>query len=195
MRGTRFAAMRQRGSVSVILLAVGLLLIAGCKDEPTAKGASDATAGSGPASIQIVDLQGLKDAVAEHRGNVVYIDFWATWCGPCVKGLPELSELQKAYGSRGLKIITVSFDEPNIAQTKVKATLAKAGWSGQSLLVKDRAAQNEIVAWLGQRWRSELPARYLFDREGNQVREILAINESELPPLKQMVEETLGNPG
>ncbi len=44
------------------------------------------------------------------KGKVVIIDFWATWCPPCRKGIPDLIELKKKYGSKGLEIVGVSVD-------------------------------------------------------------------------------------
>lgn len=45
------------------------------------------------------------------KGTVVLIDFWASWCGPCVKSFPIMDELQKKYGPQGLVIIAVSVDD------------------------------------------------------------------------------------
>jgi thiol-disulfide isomerase/thioredoxin len=47
------------------------------------------------------------------RGNVVLVEFWATWCGPCVAGIPHMNELQKKYHGDGLRV--VSFTEENRA--------------------------------------------------------------------------------
>jgi cytochrome c biogenesis protein CcmG/thiol:disulfide interchange protein DsbE len=44
------------------------------------------------------------------RGKVVIVDFWATWCGPCRKGIPDLIELKKKYGKQGFEVIGVSVD-------------------------------------------------------------------------------------
>jgi thiol-disulfide isomerase/thioredoxin len=49
--------------------------------------------------------------LSDYKGKVVIIDFWATWCPPCRKGIPDLIELKKQYGSKGVEIIGVSVDQ------------------------------------------------------------------------------------
>jgi thiol-disulfide isomerase/thioredoxin len=55
------------------------------------------------------DLQGLDGAVklAKLQGKVVYVDFWASWCGPCRQSFPWMNEMQAKYGARGLQIVGV----------------------------------------------------------------------------------------
>lgn len=53
-----------------------------------------------------------KKSLADYRGDVVMINIWATWCGPCRIEMPSIEELHRAYASKGLKIVAVSVDDP-----------------------------------------------------------------------------------
>jgi thiol-disulfide isomerase/thioredoxin len=46
-----------------------------------------------------------------YRGKVVYVDFWASWCGPCRLSLPELNKLRKQYRKKGFEVIAINLDE------------------------------------------------------------------------------------
>jgi thiol-disulfide isomerase/thioredoxin len=47
----------------------------------------------------------------QFRGQVLYVDFWASWCGPCLLSFPFMNELQGAYGGKGLHVLAINMDE------------------------------------------------------------------------------------
>jgi thiol-disulfide isomerase/thioredoxin len=91
------------GAVTAALLAATPL--------PVAQ-ASDATP-----DVKMFALDGKPFTLASLKGNVVVLDFWASWCAPCRKSFPFLDELQKAHASEGLKVVGLTLEEDDDAVT------------------------------------------------------------------------------
>jgi len=96
--------------------------------------------------------------LAEYRGEVLLIDFWATYCTTCAATVPALERLQTQYGAQGLRVVAVSLDEP--ADT-ARARLLLAEWGGTYPLIFDidRALREAYQVNL-------LPMTYLISRDG-----------------------------
>ena len=72
-----------------------------------------APAAETPAPPCMLALNGAEQPVSlDHfRGQILYVDFWASWCGPCQLSFPFMNELQRAYGGRGLHVLAIDMDE------------------------------------------------------------------------------------
>jgi len=62
-------------------------------------------------AFSLMDLNGRKLALADYKGKVVLLDFWATWCGPCRIEIPAFVKLQERYRDQGLVVIGISMDD------------------------------------------------------------------------------------
>src|SRR5262245_45102644 len=58
------------------------------------------------------DLEGASRTIETWRGKVLVVNFWATWCVPCRKEIPEFVKLQERHGDRGLQLVGIAFDQP-----------------------------------------------------------------------------------
>ncbi len=63
-----------------------------------------------PLELEFTDLKGNKVSLENYRGRVVMVDFWAMWCGPCVRALPKLKSLHKKLGGEQFEILGINFD-------------------------------------------------------------------------------------
>jgi thiol-disulfide isomerase/thioredoxin len=99
------------------------------------------------------------------KGKVVLLDFWATWCAPCRKSMPELQALHDAYAARGFTVVGVSIDAPDQKNTpaKVKKFVASKKIGYPIAIDAERNA-----AWEAFRVKA-VPAAYLLDRDGQIV--------------------------
>jgi len=64
-----------------------------------------------PAALNVRDLAGKPVSLADYEGKVVLLDYWATWCAPCVAELPAVAALHKKYHAQGLEIVSISLDD------------------------------------------------------------------------------------
>jgi peroxiredoxin len=62
--------------------------------------------------FELADHTGKKVKLADYKGKVIFVNFWATWCGPCKYEIPVFVDLQQRYGPRGLAFLGISVDDP-----------------------------------------------------------------------------------
>jgi thiol-disulfide isomerase/thioredoxin len=100
--------------VFAILLAIAGIALSGCMKASPSKDEAAPISPEMPASITMNEIgsAGLAEAVERHRGRVVLVDFWATWCGPCKQLFPHTVDLRKRFAD-SLAVITVSMDKPD----------------------------------------------------------------------------------
>ena len=112
--------------------------------------------------LSLADLEGRPLTWSVLRGQVVLVDFWATWCAPCRKSMPELQALHDRYAARGFAVLGVSIDEGRAAAKVRKFVAAK------KISYPIAIDSAESPTW--QRFRVKaVPAAFLVDRKGRVV--------------------------
>jgi len=111
------------------------------------------------------DLSGEMVSLKEFRGKIVLVDFWATWCLPCRKTLPELARLDKKYRDKGLVILGLSIDDPTSYDNKYVSGFKDRYKIEYRIL---RADKKTYQSYLGTE-NPRVPTLFIVDKKGKIV--------------------------
>jgi thiol-disulfide isomerase/thioredoxin len=123
--------------------------------------------------------------LADFRGRVVVLNFWATWCAPCREEIPAMQALARDLADRGLVVLAVNYEErPDV----VRAFARDTDLGLAVLLDADGAA--------ARRYRvTGLPASFFVDRRGALVGSVVGLRDWRAPAAREYVDGLLGRPG
>jgi thiol-disulfide isomerase/thioredoxin len=133
------------------------------------------TAGTPEPVVALKDLSGQDVTLADYKGKVVLVNFWATWCDPCQIEIPWLIELQNKYGSRGFTVLGVAMDDegksvvaPFVEKERFDVNGQKAQMNYPIVIGNDNVAE-KFGGLIGY------PTSVLISRDGKQVKRITGI--------------------
>ncbi len=133
-----------------------------------------------------IDERELAQRIVQLRGKVVLVDFWATWCEPCVELIPHTAALARRFGDRGLAVIAVALDEEE-KRADVVDILASRGATFEAYLSKYGGSAESVEQF--QIEDSTIPHLKLYDRRGRLVKTFRGA--AAPAELDRAVEETL----
>jgi thiol-disulfide isomerase/thioredoxin len=166
----------------MLIMALGVMLLAGCEAEvvhvpprvitspapPPEVGTTmvrktpDKTFNPAEMDVKVGDEKALESLIAKHKGEIVFVDYWALWCHPCVDAFPHTVDAFEKYRDRGLTAIAVSFDDPAEKEEEVRRFLAKHRADFENLISPYEAGPEPFDKF----GISQVPHFRLYDRQG-----------------------------
>lgn len=145
----------------IILFFIGLLSLQACTSSEDGVETGIEIGMKAP-SIVSTDIHGDHFELASLEGSYVLIDFWGSWCGPCIREAPELVALHDEFGAKGLEFLSIAI-EKNDKNWKKAAEKLGYDWHNQLVEVSTFVRFNKIASDYNV---SEIPSVFLLDPDG-----------------------------
>lgn len=120
-----------------------------------------ATIKAGDLEIPVVDFEGLKPLLGQKDDTVRVVNFWATWCAPCIAELPFFEEAARRYSQDGVVVILVSLDFKSMWDQRLPSFIRKKGIESPVVILDD-PDQNSWIPEVDPDWSGAIPATLIY---------------------------------
>src|SRR5262245_33410019 len=149
---------------SLLALSIIPVISAAAQSPPSTKPAGLRAELLSPKTIELISAEEFRALLAHHRGSIVLVNLWATWCIPCLKEMPELVKFQEKYTAQGLKIITITTDEQADLNLAKKMLAERA--PGLISYLETESEPEKFVSVIDPTWTDVWPTTFFISREG-----------------------------
>lgn len=167
---------------ALVVASIGGLAYAGAFDVATSRVSPGAPAPDFKAVT--LDASPVTKTIADYRGEVVLLNLWATWCGPCELEMPSLQALHDDFGPVGLKVVGVAVDDPGFEQ-RVRDFVARKGLTFEILTEGSGKIENDYEA-------RGIPATYLIGRDGRILKRVAGASDWNSAANRALMRQLLG---
>ncbi len=135
----------------------------------------------------IAGVPAKQKTLADYKGQVVLLNLWATWCGPCRSEMPSLEKLSQDLGPKGLKIVAVSIDNPGMEKA-IDDFRKEYGLTFEILYAPDGKIRDDYQA-------TGFPETFIIGRDGVIRKRVIAASDWSAESQKGLFRELLAEPG
>ena len=164
-------------SICIVVLFIGII---SCKKDVVEEKTLQVT------SVKKYTFNELKPLLEKNDGKTYVINFWATWCAPCVKELPYFEKLKKEYADKNVEVLLVSLDFPKQVDKKLIPFINKNKLQSEVVLLDDVNEDIWIKA-IDESWSGALPATLIYNKNNRKFFEQTFEYETLENELKQFI--------
>ncbi|NND52837.1 MAG: TlpA family protein disulfide reductase [Flavobacteriaceae bacterium] len=172
---------------SVYLVLIMVLMTSSCKNDPkpTVKNESQVTAVS--EDLEIFDYEGLAPLLNMKDDKTYVVNFWATWCAPCIKELPYFEELNQNYKGKNVEVVLVSLDFPRQYEKKLIPYIKEKNLKSKVVALDD-PNMNSWIPKVNKDWTGAIPATIIYNKNKREFYERSFSYDELVTELRQFIE-------
>lgn len=138
----------------ILLLSISLLITGMTSAAP-------ANAENADRHIEMLDFDSFAPRLSQEDDSIYVINFWATWCAPCVREIPAFEQLHANYSDKKVKVLLVSLDFPNHLESRVIPFLEQHQVQSEVILLDDPNS-NRWIPLVSEQWSGAIPATVIY---------------------------------
>ena len=108
-------------------------------------------------NVQAIKYPALEKILRQSKDTVLIVNFWATWCKPCVEELPYFEKISKKYAGKNVRVVLINLDVVKDLHTKVKPFVAKNNIKSSRIYLLDEPDYNSWIDLVSADWSGSLP--------------------------------------
>ena len=145
-----------------LLFALTFLIFVSCKNDNKVEVNNHQTKQL-VSSVTTLNFKELKPYLEKKDDKIYIVNFWATWCGPCVKELPYFEKINKNYNKKNVEVILVSLDFPKQVEKKLIPFINKKQLNSRIFLLDD-VNEDVWIKAIDSTWSGAIPATLIYNK-------------------------------
>jgi thiol-disulfide isomerase/thioredoxin len=147
------------------LVLIVLLSVFSCKNEKGNETVAEPLAlASQIVPLEVYNYNELEPFLNRNDDKIYVVNFWATWCAPCVKELPYYEKLKANYANKNVEVILVSLDFPRQYDSKLKPFISEKNLKSKVVALNDTDS-NRWIPLVSEDWTGAIPATLIYNKD------------------------------
>lgn len=146
------------------VILIILFSVFSCKNENKNETIEAEVVASQISTLKIYNFSELEPFLNKKDDKTYVVNFWATWCAPCVKELPYYEKIKSEYASKNVEVLLVSLDFPRQYDTKLKPFISQKNLKSKVVALNDTDT-NRWIPLVSEEWTGAIPATLIYNKD------------------------------
>lgn len=168
-----------------------MAVLVGCKQESSNEPKGEVAVNSNseyPEGLEVYDFKGLEPLLNQKGDKTYVVNFWATWCKPCIKELPYFEEINRDFKEKNVEVLLVSLDFPNQYEKKLIPYIKDNGLKSKVVALDD-PNMNSWIPKVNENWTGAIPATIIYNSNERQFYEGSFTKEELMKEIRKFIEK------